>query len=360
MKKIDVNLGERSYPILIRDNLPPAEALSSLDITPQRALLVSDQNVAPLYSERWTRALSDRGCTCSRFTIPAGENSKCLAWAEQLYTAAAKAGLDRQSLIVALGGGVIGDLAGFAAATYLRGLRLIQIPTSLLAMVDSSVGGKTAVNITAGKNLVGAFHQPSAVFIDLASLDTLPEREYRSGLAEVIKYGAIADPKFFLWQEEQCDKLKSRDPGVMMHMVETCCRLKASIVGGDERDTGQRAILNFGHTLGHAIETVYGYGRWLHGEAVAAGMVYASVLSRLLSGLPQTQANRIARLLVRCGLAWTIDAEADWPSLLRVMTLDKKSVNGEPRFVLLNKIGLAVYDCRVSQEVLKQAWDTMP
>lgn len=352
---VSVDLADRSYPIVIGTSRSLAPIIPA-SAAPTRVMLVSDDRVAAHYAAGWRDALESLGLRCHVAVIPDGEASKSLTWTGRLYAAAAEAGLDRHSLVIALGGGVVGDLAGFVAATYLRGLRLIQAPTSLLAMVDSSVGGKTAINIAAGKNLVGAFHQPAAVLIDLATLETLPAREYRSGLAEVVKYGAIRDLAFFEWLEVHAGAILARDPQVLRPLVARCCEIKADVVGQDEREGGLRAILNFGHTLGHAIETAAGYGHWLHGEAVALGMLFAARLSQDLYGLPASYTDRIAALLTRFGLPCRAPATLGWKDLLQAMTRDKKTIDGALRFVLLEKPGQALYNCAVEHHRLETCW----
>ena len=356
MQTLTVDLGSRAYPIHI-GHRPAHGDLLSLTPPARRALLVSDAHVAPRYATRWQRALEGLGIDTRLTEIPPGESSKSLTWAGRLYTAAAEAGLDRRSLIVALGGGVVGDLAGFVSATYLRGIRLIQAPTTLLAMVDSSVGGKTAINIAAGKNLVGAFHQPAAVIADLATLDSLPGREYRSGLAEVLKYGAIHDAAFFAWLEDHVDAILARDPPTLEALVARCCAIKAEVVATDERESGLRAILNFGHTLGHAVETVAGYGQRLHGEAVALGMVFAARLSCRQLGLDTASCRRLVDLLERLALPVQPPTDMTWQALRHVMDRDKKAVDGAPRFVLLKSLGQAAHDLAVADSTLQREWE---
>jgi 3-dehydroquinate synthase len=274
------------------------------------------------------------------------------------------AGLDRRGVVVALGGGVVGDLAGFLAATWLRGVRLVQAPTTLLAMVDSSVGGKTGINLPQGKNLVGAFYQPVEVDIDLRTLATLPEREYRSGLAEVVKYGVIRDAGLFADLEAGADRLMARDVTLLADIVARCCRIKADVVAGDETESGPRAILNFGHTLGHALETVRGYGTWAHGEAVAAGMAYAGEVSIRRCGFPSDDNRRLRRLLERLGLPvdWRAggDTATDWAAMHAAMARDKKTQAGVVRFVLARRIGEAAFGCEVGADMLEDAFRLGP
>lgn len=349
---IHVKLGERSYPIRIGVGLP-AEIPEGW--TGARALLVTDSHVDALCGNAWQDRLVAAGLRVTRAVVPAGEASKNLRQVEWLYGEAVRAGLDRRSVIIALGGGVVGDLAGFVAATYLRGVRFMQIPTTLLAMVDSAVGGKTGVNLEEGKNLVGAFYQPGLVLADLHTLLTLPGREFVSGLAEVVKYGVIWDAKLFADLEHGADALLARDMGMLERVVGRCCEIKAEVIAVDERDLGVRAILNFGHTLGHAIENVSGYGQWLHGEAVAAGMVFAALLSARSGRLAMADAGRITRLLARLGLpvsARAMQIEALWPRLRDVMATDKKSREGCLRFVLAATLGSVAYDCEVVEALL--------
>lgn len=351
---VDVKLGERSYPIRIGRGLSLGERLEGLQ--GRRALLVTDSHVDPPHGQAVKEALEARGLASVKAVVPAGEATKDLRWVGELYGRAASERLDRTSLVVALGGGMIGDLAGFLAATYLRGVDFIQIPTSLLAMVDSSVGGKTGINLPQGKNLVGAFYQPVAVEADLAMLDSLPEREYVSGLAEVAKYGVIWDAKLFHELETHADALRRREAAVLERVVARCCEIKAEVVAMDERELGPRAILNFGHTLAHALEKVGGYGRWLHGEAVAIGMHYAARLSVACAGLPPGEAERIVALLGRLGLPTTAGAGMAWDSLREAMLSDKKTVRRIPRFVLAKRLGDVTPGCEVSDQQLAETW----
>ena len=347
---VNVDLGSRSYDISIGSDLSIGAALEGSDIS---ALVVSDTNVAPLYMARTVSLLEARGLSVTTTIVPAGELSKSLDCAAELYSKAVDAGLDRKSVIVALGGGVVGDLAGFVAATFLRGIKFLQIPTSLLAMVDSSVGGKTAVDLPQGKNLVGAFYQPVEVVADLDSLDTLPEREYISGLGEVVKYGVIWDEKLFEYFEQNIDALLKRDKAVLLKIVKRCCEIKAEVVAQDEREGGLRAILNFGHTYAHALETVSGYDKWLHGEAVSLGMVYAAKLSVAVSGLKEGDAERLVTLLDELGLPVNLDSSLEWAELRKAMDADKKTLNAVPRFVLAEKLGKVVFGCEVPEDALE-------
>ena len=354
---LQVELDERSYPIRIGTDLAVG-CISEAD-RGQRALLVTDANVEPLYGKSWEAKLDALGLEVRKETVPAGESSKSVDMAAKLYDAAAAAGLDRNAIVVALGGGVVGDLAGFVAATYLRGVRLLQVPTSLLAMVDSSVGGKTGVNIGAGKNLVGSFYQPVEVIADLDTLASLPEREYVAGLAEVIKYGIIWDAELFSKLEANMDALLARDRDLLGPLVRRCCEIKAEVVAIDERESGVRAILNYGHTLGHAIEQVCGYGGWLHGEAVSMGMHYATALSTKVKDLSGEDAGRIDALLSGCGLP-LVPGESgipgDWSAIRAAMATDKKSQRSVPRFVLAEQIGSVVFGCEGAEDELETTY----
>ena len=354
---MDVKLGERSYPIHIGRSLALASLLDAK--TGARVMMVSDSNVDALHGNACQKQLESRGCEVVRAVIPAGEETKSLKWVESLYAKAAGAGLDRSSVILALGGGMTGDLAGFVAATYLRGIRFIQVPTSLLAMVDSSVGGKTGINLEQGKNLVGAFYQPVEVEADLDLLATLPRREYVSGLAEVVKYGVIWDAPFFHLLEKQADAILARDPVWLEKIVARCCEIKAEVVAMDEREMGPRAILNFGHTLGHAIEKVDGYGQWLHGEAVAIGMCYAAHLSTTVSGFPVAEATRVVNLMKKLELpVRAVSGDAlSWHALRDAMMSDKKTLKKRPRFVLAKKLGSVMIGCEVEESVLEEVWN---
>ena len=329
---IHVDLGDRSYPIVIGRGLLRGEFDLSEFVRGTDCLVVSNETVAPLYYEKLLPNLA--GCDVSSVNLPDGEAHKTVPTMQTIIDRLAEAGANRDTTVLALGGGVVGDIAGFAAACYMRGVNFIQVPTTLLAQVDSSVGGKTGVNHEKGKNLVGAFHQPQVVLIDTATLETLPDRELKAGLAEVIKYGAICDVEFFSWLEANMTALLQRDPEVLAHAIHRSCELKAKVVAEDEREAGRRAILNFGHTFGHAIEHCQGYGEWLHGEAVAAGMVMAA----RLSGIPGNDVERLANLIASAGLPVEPPpiAPEDWTG---AMGLDKKVQSKRLRFVLLDAIG---------------------
>jgi 3-dehydroquinate synthase len=353
-KTVEVRLGERSYPIHVGRDLPLGTGLGDLDGV--RAMIVTDSHVEEIHGLRVHAAFEKQGLSCFRMVLPYGEATKDLRWAGELYDRAAQERLDRSGIVIALGGGVVGDLAGFVAATYLRGIRLIQVPTTLLAMVDSSVGGKTAINLPQGKNLVGVFHQPVSVFADLAMLESLPEREYLSGLAEVVKYGVIWDAPLFHSLETHVDALRRRDPAILEPIVARCCEIKAEIVAMDEKELGPRAILNFGHTLAHALEKVGGYERWLHGEAVAMGMHYAAQVSVAHQGLAKAEADRVGALLGRMGLPVMAGPGIAWEDLRDAMLSDKKTLRRTPRFVLARRLGDVAPGCEVPDQLLAEMW----
>lgn len=335
---LDVALGARSYPIRIGAGLLGDATTWRGAIRGRHALVVTNDVVAPLYLARVEAGLA--GLDHAALILRDGEAQKTLANAGEVFARLAALGATRDATIVALGGGVIGDLAGFAAACWMRGIDFVQMPTTLLAMVDSSVGGKTGVNLPAGKNLVGAFHQPRAVIADTATLATLPEREYRAGLAEVVKYGAIGDTALFAWLEANADALGARDERALAEAIAASCRHKAGVVARDEHEHGERALLNFGHTFGHALETDRGYGTLLHGEAVAIGMLLAARLSARLGLAGDAEAERLARLLVALGLP-TEPPAADPRRLLDLMRLDKKNLGSTLRLILWRGVGAA-------------------
>jgi 3-dehydroquinate synthase len=355
MQRVKVELGDRSYEILIgRDLLSELGPRCRKLNLGSRCAIITDSNVAPHYGKETQRSLEASGFEASLITVPAGEKSKSLKYLGECYDAMAKHRLERKSFVVALGGGVVGDLAGFVAASYLRGIPFVQVPTTLLAQVDSSVGGKTGINLKAGKNLVGAFYQPRLVLCDLATLDTLPVRELRSGLSEVIKYGIIYDAFLFRRLEQQIDAALNRDPGVLAKIIARCCAIKADVVSQDETETGLRAILNFGHTIGHAIENISGYSKYLHGEAISIGQVSAARLSQNVFGLSASEAGRIQNLLGRAGLPTSVRFDASQKQkLLAAMKLDKKVSEGQIKFVLARKIGKVEFGQKVAEgEVL--------
>jgi 3-dehydroquinate synthase len=349
---VRVNLAERGYDIVVTSSDPTGLGpFARQRVRGALAFLITDERVVP-HAQAAAAALAGSGFRTDLITLPPGEGQKALAVAGRLYDRLLEGHADRSALVVAVGGGVIGDLAGFVAATYARGLPLLMVPTTLLAMVDSAVGGKVAVNHPKAKNLIGAFHQPVGVWIDTATLDTLPDREYRSGLAEVVKYGVIVDPELFAFLEANADAVLAREPGVTRHIVTRCCRLKADVVEQDEREeTGLRAVLNYGHTFAHAFETASGYGAWLHGEAVAAGMVCASRLAERRELIAPEVTERQKCLLERFGLP---TAPEPWPvaDLLATMRSDKKALDGSLRFILPRRLGeVALFDDVPESEV---------
>lgn len=340
MQTVRVALGSRGYPIYIgRGLLARVDLL--LPLLPQRRVaVVTNTIVARLYLDGVARALEQAGVDCVQVVVPDGEDHKDWQTLNMIFDTLLANRCDRQTAIIALGGGVIGDLAGFAAATYQRGVPYIQLPTTLLAQVDSSVGGKTAINHPRGKNMIGAFHQPIAVVSDVGALATLPVRELRAGLAEVIKHGAILDATFFDWLEGNAERLLRQEEDALTYAVMRSVQIKAEIVALDERESGLRALLNFGHTFGHAIELGLGYGQWLHGEAIAAGMVMAAHLSTQLGLLDARAADRLRRLLSQVGLP-TVGPPLEIDRYLDLMAVDKKAVAGRVRFVLLERLGKA-------------------
>ncbi len=353
MASIRVALGERSYPIDVGERLIDDPARYRPHLAGGKAAVVTSTVVAPLYLERVTGALRAAGAEVIEIILPDGEEHKTWQTLNLVFDALLGEHCDRHTTIVALGGGVVGDVAGFAAAVYQRGVPFIQVPTTLLAQVDSSVGGKTAVNHPLGKNMVGAFHQPQAVISDVSTLQTLPVRELRAGLAEVIKHGVISDPVFFGWLEANMDLLLAGDPGALTHAVVRSCEIKAAVVGADERETGLRATLNFGHTFGHAIESGMGYGHWVHGEAVGAGMVMAADLSARLGMIPKLESERIRALVARAGLP--VEGPASLPAdrYLELMAVDKKASRGKTRFILLERLGSAVLRGDIPEPVVR-------
>ena len=352
MTTLTVALAERSYPIHIGAGLLARAGELLTAPRPARAIIVTNPVVAALHLAPLQAALSRSGVRCEAVLVPDGEAHKDWATLYDVHTRLLELGAERSTLLVALGGGVIGDLAGLAAATYQRGMPLLQVPTTLLAQVDSSVGGKTAVNHPLGKNMIGAFHQPSAVIIDTTTLDTLPEREYVAGIAEIIKYGAACDSTLFEWLETNVDRLLARDADAIAHAVHESCRIKAQVVARDEREAGERAVLNFGHTFGHAIEAATGYGTWLHGEAIAAGMALAASLSQRASELGVDDANRLKRLIDRAGLAVAPPA-LGFDRWMELMSRDKKGESGAMRFVLLKALGRASVRAGIAEADLR-------
>ncbi len=357
MQTLTVGLRERSYPIHIGSGLLGRAELLIPHLPNRRAAVVTNTTVGPLYLSALMALAKSNGVDIVPIVLPDGEEYKNAETLGLIYDALLTHRCERNTPLIALGGGVVGDMTGFAAATYLRGVPFIQIPTTLLAQVDSSVGGKTGINHPLGKNMIGAFYQPQVVIADIATLGTLPDRELRAGIAEVIKYGLIRDLPFFEWLEQNMDKLLARDAQALKYAIARSCQNKAEVVGADERESGERALLNLGHTFGHAIETGMGYGVWLHGEAVAAGTIMAADLSQRLGWLSTGDVARVRRLFERAGLP-CIGPALGVEKYLQLMGLDKKVVGGKIRFVLLKAMGKAVVSGDVPEALLRATLET--
>ena len=341
MESVTVNLGPRSYPILIGTNLlvNVGGLLREQGLRCGPVAVVTDSVVGPLYKKEISDSLLQADFTPIEIEIPSGEEHKNLTWLSFIYDKLVEGHLERRSPLIALGGGVVGDLTGLAAATFQRGVPFVQIPTTLLAQVDASVGGKAAIDHPAGKNLIGAFYQPRLVVIDVNTLRTLPEREFRAGIAEVIKYGVILSPELFVLLEQRLESLLRLDPVLLTQVIKTCCQLKARVVEEDETEGDYRAILNFGHTLGHAIEKATGYTRYLHGEAVAIGMAFATHLSQQRGFCDEALRERLQRLLKKTGLPFTVSPELKREHLVAGMTTDKKIAEGKVKFICVEELG---------------------
>lgn len=354
MQRLNIDLGERSYDILLGPELlaKVGDSLSKI-LKPSRIVLITHPFLFQLYGGKILSGIKDQGWATDIIEVPEGETSKTLKQAELIYDRLLELKCDRKSVLVALGGGVIGDLVGFVAATYQRGIPFVQVPTTLLSQVDSSVGGKTAVNHPKGKNMVGAFYQPRLVMADLDTLQSLPKNEFRAGLAEVIKYGVISDARFFEYLEKNAEKILRLDKECLAHIIKTSCSIKAQVVEKDERESHYRMILNFGHTLGHAIEALTGYSQFIHGEAVAIGMVYAAKLSQQLGRCPEEIPKRIMGLVKKCGLP------ADFPDLdpqavIESLYHDKKTMNNKIKFILVKEIGkIEIVDDMSEADIIK-------
>ncbi|WP_428772689.1 3-dehydroquinate synthase [Vibrio sp.] len=357
MERITVSLDERSYPISIGAGLFNDPAQLSFLAGKQNVVVISNVTVAPLYADSILALLQQNGCQAALLELPDGEQYKTLDTFNTVMNFLLEGNYSRDVVILALGGGVIGDLVGFAAACYQRGVDFVQLPTTLLSQVDSSVGGKTAVNHPLGKNMIGAFYQPKAVIIDTHCLSTLPPREFAAGIAEVIKYGIIYDGEFFLWLEQNLDKLYALDEQALSYAIARCCQIKAEVVAQDEKESGIRALLNLGHTFGHAIEAELGYGNWLHGEAVASGTVMAARTAQLQGMIDESQTERIINLLQRAKLPIHTPAEMTFEAFMKHMMRDKKVLAGELRLVLPTDIGSAEVVKGVAESVLEQAID---
>jgi len=355
MQTLTVDLGERSYPIHIGAGLLDRAELLTPHIPGRQVLVVSNETVAPLYLDRLLKSLG--GLQVETVILPDGEQYKTLDTVDRIYTALLEHRFDRSCTLIALGGGVVGDITGFAAATYQRGVHFIQVPTTLLAQVDSSVGGKTGVNHPLGKNMIGAFHQPRCVIADTETLNTLDDRQLSAGVAEVIKYGLIRDAAFFDWLERHVPELLARDPEKLAWAIERSCRNKAEVVAADERESGNRALLNLGHTFGHAIEAAMGYGAWLHGEAVGTGMLMAADLSRRMDWIDDDELARIRTITALAHLPVHTPPEMDADEFLKWMAVDKKVQAGHLRLVLLTGIGSSVVSGDYDPERLRETLD---
>ncbi|NNF60480.1 MAG: 3-dehydroquinate synthase [Gammaproteobacteria bacterium] len=351
METLTVNLGTRSYPIYIGHHLLENGLLAN-HLPGGSAMVVSNETVAPLYMDKLMQGMPPQ-VRCSQILLPDGEAHKTLTTATTILDALVEDGFGRDACLIALGGGVVGDISGFAAACFQRGIDFIQVPTTLLAQVDASVGGKTGVNHVGGKNLIGAFHQPRCVLVDISTLETLSSREYRAGLAEVVKYGLVRDPEFLEWLEQHAADLVSLAPHRLIYMVRRCCEIKAEIVTADEREAGVRAILNFGHTFGHAIENAVGYGGWLHGEAVGVGMLIACDLSCRMRLLDQSVLERVRALLTKLELPIK-PPPLEIEQIKAIMRADKKVLRGRLRFILLEGIGSPVISDQVPEALLDE------
>jgi 3-dehydroquinate synthase len=356
METVTVKLGERSYPIVIGTGiLDQLGSQVAARVGAQRVAVITNPVVAKLYLQSVLASLTAAGFQALTVEIPDGEEHKNLAWLAFIYDRLVDARMERGCPVIALGGGVIGDLAGFAAATFLRGVPFVQVPTTLLAHVDSSVGGKTGINHPAGKNLIGAFYQPRLVLIDIDTLKTLPRREFVAGLVEVIKYGAILDAELFILIERELDRILSCDANLLQHVVRQCCTLKAMVVQCDERESDYRSILNFGHTLGHAVESLTEYKRYLHGEAVAIGMAFAAKLSHARGHCKQETMLRIVQLLKRVGLPVDVPPELVGPNLALTVDSDKKVAGGKVKFVCIEELGRTRFEYLGGNEIAELA-----
>ncbi len=354
METLSVALGERSYPIFIGSDLLAQSHLLNPHIHGKQVCIVTNETIAPIYLEKLKESLAVS--QVSSVVLADGEAHKNLTTLNEIFTALLAEKHNRTTTLIALGGGVVGDMTGFAAACYQRGVNFIQIPTTLLSMVDSSVGGKTGVNHAMGKNMIGAFYQPQAVIADISLLKTLPAREVSAGLAEVIKYGLISDAKFFVWLEQNIELLMQGDEAALSYAVLRSCKNKADVVAQDEHEGGIRAILNLGHTFGHAIETAQGYGNWLHGEAVAAGMVMAADLSMRRGDISRTELQRIVALLERAKLPTKAPVDMTPEQFVELMGVDKKVLDGRLRLVLLKSLGQAIVSSDIDSALLMETF----
>ena len=348
LKILNVDLGDKSYPIYIGRDLLSDKTCFEKHISGQQVMVVTNSTVAPIYLDKVIKLLDKSNVEVT--ILPDGEQYKTLETANIIFDALLKAKFDRSSTLIALGGGVVGDITGFAAASYLRGINLIQIPTTLLSQVDSSVGGKTGVNHELGKNMVGAFHQPQAVIIDVDTLETLNDREFSAGMAEVIKYGLLGNVDFLLELEKNVEAIMNRDKNLIIDAVYRSCEDKANIVAEDEFEHGKRSLLNFGHTFGHGIENILGYGTYLHGEAISIGMYMAAKLSELEGNLSVDDVERVKNILTKAKLPCNIEGEVSSENLIKAMSIDKKAIDGNIRLVLLRSVGDSFITGSYSQE----------
>ncbi len=354
MRTVHVELGEKSYPVFLSDNWRELYEKASGYLTSDKALIITDQHIYSLYCQEVEGLLQSLGVNTHTAVVPSGEASKSFKEAEKLYTKALKAGLDRKSLIIALGGGVIGDLAGFVASTYMRGVPFIQVPTSLLAQVDSSIGGKVAINHPQAKNIIGSFYQPECVLMNIRTLATLPDREMSTGMAELIKHGIIRDDNLLKWLEENMNKMMERDIQSLTEGIARSCEIKAEVVSQDEKEQGLRAILNFGHTIGHAIESISGYGVLSHGEAVSIGMVAEAYIAKLRGLIEADYVDRMKEILISAGLPVTVP-DLDTDQLIELMRHDKKNTQGNIVFVLPTAPGQVEVFRDVTEETIIRA-----
>ncbi len=353
MRTLKVDLGERSYPIFIGKDLFLAEYLLPY-IGGKQVMIVSNETVAPLYIEKLKKSFVGSGKSVSEVVLPDGESYKNLGTINKIFDELMVKNYDRKTTLIALGGGVVGDMTGFSAACYRRGVQFIQVPTTLLSQVDSSVGGKTGVNHSLGKNMIGAFYQPQAVIADISTLDTLEDRELRAGIAEVIKYGFIYDNDFYIWLEGNLDKLLCRDYEALEYAVHKSCQIKAEVVEKDEHEHGIRALLNFGHTFGHAIETFTGYSSWLHGEAISTGMCMALTMSKLMGCIDEKIEKRGVDLLKRTGLPISVPKEMEKEDFQKLMQADKKVLDGVVRLILIKGLGEGIVVDKYSHDIFNQ------
>jgi 3-dehydroquinate synthase len=357
MPTLNVDLGERSYPIHIKAGILKDTGFLFSEISAKHLIVISNTVVAPLYLEAFIERLTRLGKRVDNVIIPDGESEKTLSNFEFILSKLLAMPASRDACVIALGGGVIGDISGFVSACYQRGIDFVQVPTTLLSQVDSSVGGKTAVNHPLGKNMIGAFYQPKAVYIDTDTLATLPEREFSAGMAEVIKYGIIYDAEFFTWLEDNVEAINSKNSEALQYMIAKCCEIKAVIVALDEREQNVRALLNLGHTFGHAIEAEQGYGNWLHGEAVSAGMVIAATLAKARGDVNSSELERISKILASFALPVEGPSNMQASTYIKHMLRDKKVLNNNMRFVLPIGIGQAHVVSDVGEQELKHLLD---